>query len=201
MTVREPQDYNDSIENLLKGKMIQVLLKEMQGRIYEAHGRGLSIISSIEIFDFLEVGEPDDERESRFIMVLYIEEETNMYHPRAYEGCDFYPMGFPKDWIRNVFRHDLEKGKMPKSAFHQTSARPETSGNRYDTYQPLCLEVTDRNDIREIQELIGEAIGVGIREDIINKRSEDIGEILERIENDDSNQKIDYHMGKWFSDS
>jgi hypothetical protein len=188
MTVKESRDGTDEsdIKKLLEEKVVDVLRKELEGRVQKLNERRFGMISGeIEIFDFIKVF--DLERDDRFIMVLYIQEEANYYHPRDYSECDFYPMGFSQGVIRKVFRKDLESGNIPRTAFHQISVRSEAVADcYYNTYRPLCLEVTDRKDVEVIEGLVQRAEEFGLREDIIGGEAEVFANILARVENDDT---------------
>lgn len=176
-----------SLQELLENKVVEILQKEIEGRVSGLYDRGFGYISNRGIFDFIRVGDSHDSKEEKFIMVFFGISRVNSYHPRMHPNHDFFPMGFKEESVYKVFREDLEKGKIPKKAFRQTGVRSDTEeDNHYDHYEPLCLEVTDKGDIRQIEELVNSAVNKGMREEIINKKSEDMEEILARIENDDS---------------
>ena len=189
------KDYADktSVKEALEGKVVKILQKELQGRVKKLYNeRGFAYIQGeIEIFDFIRVDEPEDVSDGRFIMVIYAKNDTNShYDPRTYKSWDFYPTGSKEKEIGGAFCQSLENGKIPKRVFHQILV-PQSEGNHYSTYEPLCLWVKDKKDIEEIEKLVGIAVKYGMRDEIIVKRPEDLKEILGRIENDDS-LKFDY---------
>jgi len=191
-TSEASQPKNISLIEALEKQAANIYGKEMNGRGRKFEERGFDCYGMPEIFDFIKV---DD---SRLIMVLYSQRKTNHYHPRyvCYEGWDFYPMGFSEEEIRDVFHSDLEQSKLPKPASHQIAMLDD--GNYYTVYKPLCIEIKDKNNIREIEELVEKAANSGIRKNIISKKSEDVSAILGRIENDDS---LDFNYidssGRW----
>jgi len=180
-----------SVKDALKLKVSDVVYKETVGAgerlLNERHFQGRSLDTPF--FEFIQVTELDDSVDDRFLIMLYSCSRVNRFSPRSEHNKDLhvYVLGTKVADIIKGFRADLEEGKIPTRAIHQVSVKIGSGGQaNFFIYNPCCIEVHDKNDIKEIKDLVDKAVKLGIRDDIITKSPKDIERILSRIENDDS---------------
>jgi hypothetical protein len=177
MPEKEPSE-KVSIHEQLKRKIGVIGSKKF-------HGRELGCSLSTNIFDFIRVRESDNVEVERFLIIFYAFGRRNYYDriEARNRETDFYPMNQTEEDVREVFRNDLENNLLPRFSQLQFQRGEDL---HYFTYTPICVEVTDHNAIKEIEELVQIAAEEGTRDEIMIKNAEDIGSILERIEIDNN---------------
>jgi hypothetical protein len=194
---KDPADLHP-VEEALYKKVGNVVAKEMLDRspqLFDKRNFPAQDLNT-RLFDFIRVIDVDEELPDRFLIMLYADRYRNYYFPRYDVPSSWvpYPMSLSvQDKICEGFREDLERGEIPTPAWHQIAVGIGPGGGDYfNFYYPCCVEVTEQGDIEEIEELVQQAVELGVRPDIITGTTESMKDILARVANDDSLPDFDY---------